>query len=78
MKGYIDRSSDKNKHGPVEFVEGKKDIWTCETGILPGHQPDAISKLRTYFKPAFGNGDFKNLLAYLRPDHNKPTVDKLL
>ena len=77
LEGFIDRSSTKANHGPIEFVEGNKGTWTCETGILPGHQPDAIVRLRAYFKPAFGSGDFSNLLAYMRPDINKPSAHQL-
>ena len=77
LEGFIDRSSTTANHGPIEFVEGNKGTWTCETGILPGHQPDAIVKLRAYFKPAFGSGDFSNLLAYMRPDINKPSAHEL-
>ena len=76
MLGYIDRSSVAAQQGPIDFVEGKTGIWTCETGVLPGHQPDAIAKLVQYF-PAFQNGDFKKLLSYVRPNGGKPSENDL-
>ena len=74
--GFIDRSAEVDKQGPRQFVEGEENKWTCETGILDGHNPLAITGLKTFF-PVFKDGDFSQLLSYLEPNVKKPTVDEL-
>ena len=49
------------------FIEEKKETWTCETGILPGHQADAITKLMTYSCGPLIEHDFRN-------DHARATT----
>ena len=51
-KGYIDRSGVANEQGPIPdvWVKGQQDVWTCETGILPNHQKNAITNLVQYYK----------------------------
>ena len=44
--GFIDRSTKLNETGPVTFETGIKDTWTCETGILPGHHPNALYNMK--------------------------------
>lgn len=68
FKGFIDWSPNSSERGPIEIhtgmVSGGTD-YSCETGILPGHHPDAIAKLQQYF-PIFENGDFSKMVNYLR------------
>ena len=74
--GFIDRSSDQAKQGPVTLTAGTNGLWTCESGILPYHQADAIDKLKANY-PIFEDGNFKKLVEYMKPDDNKPTVAEL-
>ena len=75
-KGFIDRSPDSEKRGPINFVEQQDNTWTCEIGILPKHQPDAITKMRGYYRP-FAEGDFSKLLTYMLPHDDKPEPEEL-
>ena len=52
FRGFIDRSNVVGEQGPLAnvWVKGAKDEWTCETGVLPGHQPEAITKLVQYYR----------------------------
>ena len=80
LLGFIDRSKIPKHQGPIQFVEGTKTQWTCELGILDGHQPNAIKNLRDAF-PAFQDGDkddFTSLVNYIRPHKAKPTHERLL
>lgn len=67
FKGFIDRSEDPSSQGPItyntDFISGTD--YSCETGILPGHQPTALYNLKAYF-PIFKEGNFKDMIHYLR------------
>ena len=71
LLGYIDRSCSPKEQGPIELVERQPDQWTCETGILEGHQPNAIERLMQAF-PVFKDGDFSRLIDYMRPNEKRP------
>ena len=52
-QGFIDRSSDVSEQGPYEIRMRDKeaneevtDQYTCETGILDGHHPNAIHNMK--------------------------------
>ena len=55
-QGFIDRSSDVSEQGPYEIRMRDKeaneevtDQYTCETGILDGHHPNAIHNMKWVF-----------------------------
>ena len=76
FSGFIDRSSFPDEQGPSSNLEeGEKNVWICETGVLPGHQTDAIKNLKAHF-PAFKD-DFKKMVNYLRPHSDMPNEDEL-
>ena len=79
FKGYIDRSTNIAEQGPIPEVWEVKNqnVWTCETGILPGHHPEAISKLFEHY-PIFNGGSFAQLVNYLRSSAKKHSVEDLL
>ncbi|CBY36479.1 unnamed protein product [Oikopleura dioica] len=66
-QAFVDRSMDPDEQGPVdintEIVAGE--TWTCETGILPGHQKYAITGLMNYYE-MFSNGTFEMMPKYFR------------
>jgi len=73
FKGFMDRSPRKNETGPIDFstdFETEVD-YSCETGILDGHQVNAIANLRSHFS-AF-DADFRNMVNYLRNPPFNPT-----
>ena len=67
-----------DEQGPVdintEIVPGE--TWTCETGILPGHQKYAITGLMNYYE-MFQNGTFEMMPKYFRdpPAHILPVEE---
>lgn len=66
FKGFIDRSTNKNETGPIEYntdFETEVD-YSCETGILDGHHYNAVAKLRENFR--FFMKDFRGMANYLR------------
>ena len=65
FKGFIDRSNQIDEQGESSTFTIGRDQATCETGILPGHHPLAISKLVEEFD-IFEGGDFTNLEKYTR------------
>jgi len=65
FKGFIDRSVNVDEQGESATFETGKDKPTCETGILPGHHPNAIANLEDNFD-VFEGGDFTNLDKYVR------------
>ena len=69
FQGFIDRSSNSTEWGPNDIQKGRGE-YTCETGILPGHQPTAIQDLMDNFDIFFG-GDFTKMTNYLRGSNNK-------
>lgn len=68
FKGFLDRSPNANEQGPISYSTDFKteEDWSCETGILPGHQPHAIHNMQYYY-PTFADGSFKTMINYLRP-----------
>ena len=48
ISGFIDRSQYRNETGPNgdNFMLRQKEQWTCETGVLPGHQDRVVSNLK--------------------------------
>lgn len=76
FKGYIDRSAVEAEQGPIALEANKKDQWSCETGLLPGHHPDAINNMMQYFE-MFKDGDFSSMLAYFRPHKDMPETEEL-
>lgn len=79
FKGFIDRSSDDKNQGPydIKMREGNEDVtdqYTCETGILDGHHPNAIHNMKTYFH-VFKDGDFKQMVNYMRTNNLTPELD---
>lgn len=72
FKGFIDRSSNSTEWGPndlnVDMQTGQD--YTCETGILPGHHPNAIASLMENFEIFYG-GDFTKMTNYLRGANNR-------
>lgn len=65
FKGFIDRSEDASEQGDSATFTTGKDKPTCETGILPGHHPFAITRLVEEFD-VFEGGDFSELDKYTR------------
>ena len=76
LKGYIDRSETVAEQGPITLVANTPDQWSCETGLLPGHNPVAINNMMNYFE-MFKDGDFSTMLSYLRPHKDLPDVEEL-
>ena len=76
LSGFIDRSDVPTKQGPYQFIENTDGLWTCETGILDGHKPNAIQKM-TEDIPIFKDGDFSKLTEYIRPDELRPNHDQV-
>ena len=78
--GFIDRSALPKYQGPYgkDIVEGKdgQDVWTCETGVLDGHVPNAIENLKNAF-PIFAEGDFSKLVHFIRDHKLVPNVNRL-
>jgi len=67
FKVFADRSSDPDHQGPVAYstdFESGVD-YTCETGILPGHQKFAIQNMVNIY-PIFQNGTFGQMVNYFR------------
>jgi len=67
FKVFVDRSSDPDHQGPVSYstdFETGVD-YTCETGILPGHQRFAIKNMVNIY-PIFQNGTFGQMVNYFR------------
>ena len=79
--GFIDRSALPRYQGPYgkDIVEGKdgQDVWTCETGVLDGHVPNAIENLKNAF-PIFAEGDFSKLVHFIRDHKLVPNVNRLV
>ena len=75
-QGFIDRSAVADQQGPIDFVKGEQGVWTCETGVLDGHQPDAITNLMAYF-PIFAEGDFSELVKFVRPHKDIPDASEV-
>ena len=52
FKGFIDRSKNATEWGPVEILEENQSglDYSCETGILPGHQTTAIADLMRHYR----------------------------
>ena len=65
FKGFIDRSANVDEQGESATFTTGKEKPTCETGILPGHHPNAIANLEDNFD-VFEGGDFTNLDNYVR------------
>jgi len=67
FKGFIDRSPVANETGPIPWTtDFQTEVdYSCETGILAGHQLDAVQNLRENFA-TFENGDFRTMINYLR------------
>ena len=76
FKGFIDRSSNAAEQGPIPLVKGEQDVWTCETGILPGHQDNAIALMMEFF-PLFAEGDFSQMVKFVRPHKDVPDADDM-
>ena len=64
------------EQGPITLVANTPDQWSCETGLLPGHNPVAINNMMNYFE-MFKDGDFSTMLSYLRPHKDLPDVEEL-
>ena len=60
----------------MSFTEGSLGDWTCEVGMLPGHNPNAIENMQNHF-PAFADGDFAKMVEYLRPHPDVPKEDDI-
>ena len=58
--GGTDYSCETGKNSKMIFL-----VTDFSSGILPGHQPDAIAKMQQFF-PIFENGDFSKMVNYLR------------
>jgi hypothetical protein len=70
FKGYADRSSDSAFHGPITIDTSFQTSvdYTCETGVLPGHQKNMLAKYAENF-PIFADGDFRKMVFYIRATH---------
>ncbi|CBY18098.1 unnamed protein product [Oikopleura dioica] len=70
FKGYADRSSDSAFHGPITIDTSFQTSvdFTCETGVLPGHQKNMLAKYTENF-PIFEDGDFRKMVYYIRATH---------
>jgi len=71
FKGSIDRSSNVDRQGPVDFSDatnfcrGSGCPFTCETGVLPGHHPNAIALMAQHY-PVFAAGNWHKITEYFR------------